>query len=962
MKRIVLLSLLFFVAGLQSKAQVLIYNDNLSAKRLSNISASVIDSKTEEPIAYASVYVVPAKDTVITNFTMSDEKGQAKLEEVPLGKYVFHVEMLGYKPYAEEVYFRTAEVTLNPVRMVVDDQFLKAAVVSDVGNPIVIKQDTVIFNASSFHVGANAMLKDLLKRMPGIEITADGKVVFNGEEIDKLTVGGRTFFFGDQSVALNNLPAAVVDKIKIIDRESEATRATGVKDGDTEKVLDVALKKEYERGWFGNVGVKGGTTLVPEENGGLTDDRGLLYNSNALVAAYNDKEQVTMLANGQNVDDSGVVIVLTSDEGGVSRSSLEQGLVSAGQFGMNVNSSRIKNVESDGSAVYKYSDMDSRSERVRTTFMDDGDILSEIKDGGRQFVNSVSTELQARKEKGKYWFRINPRFKYNKTDEFSSRSSRIGKNGELLNISENRLVDHGIDKSAGVDGYFTVRDLFGKKSRNLRFRFGGGYGSDMGNREEFTSLSLAGAQEERLTLYDNDATNSWWEGGLEYAEPIGKKWTLSVSATYYNSLDKNTRDASDRAGHVDQLSSYVRQTYSRQDYKALALFSIDKKSWISFGAVLSGSENEVISRYSAGTDTTGRGILSWFITPEMQYVRRDGDDRIQFRAIGFSRRPSAGLMRPMMDVSNPSMLSLGNIYLRPYNDLHVYLNWDRNDKKRFSTLEAGLSGDIVQAPVVYASWYDPEGRMYSIPVNASKPYVNCLFRISYTFPLDSKKIWSLRLSTLTFFNYSTSYQQRSAMAGVSPENLDYHEFMAEFWGNRAGDRFYGGRSGFDEGRTARVNPDARIVLKYNKEPFYFALGSYNRWIFARYSLNPSVNMNTGDYSLWGEIGYTTESRFDFKTELSYKFYTGYDAGYGEPEWLWNAEVTKDVGAFTLSLKIHDILNQTKNLSRTVTANYHEDIHRLVLGRYALVGVKWNFGKMNAAHNRRAQLAAWKLAL
>ncbi len=106
-----------------------------------------------------------------------------------------------------------------------------AAVVSDVGNPIVIKQDTVEFSASSFRVGSNAMLKDLIERMPGMEITDGGKVKFNGEAIDKLTVGGRTFFFKDQSTALNNLPAAVVDKIRVIDRESEQTRSSGVQDG-----------------------------------------------------------------------------------------------------------------------------------------------------------------------------------------------------------------------------------------------------------------------------------------------------------------------------------------------------------------------------------------------------------------------------------------------------------------------------------------------------------------------------------------------------------------------------------------------------------------------------------------------------------------------------------------------------------------------------------------------------------
>ena len=84
---------------------------------------------------------------------------------------------------------------------------------------------------------------------------------------------------------------------------------------------------------------------------------------------------------------------------------------------------------------------------------------------------------------------------------------------------------------------------------------------------------------------------------------------------------------------------------------------------------------------------------------------------------------------------------------------------------------------------------------------------------------------------------------------------------------------------------------------------------------------------------------------------------GYSAGYGLPEWQWNAEITKSIGAFNLSLSVHDILNQTRNLTHTVTANYEEDTYRLVMGRYVLFGVKWNFGKMNAGHSARAQQAA-----
>ena len=367
MKKILTLSLCLLFFSLGARAQVFILNDNVFQGRMSNIKATVLDSLTKEPVPFASVYVIPAKDTTITNFTLTNAEGEATLEEVPYGNYVFHIEMMGYKPVIRERYFRQEEVDLGTVLLKQDEQFIQAATITDVGNPIVVKKDTVEFNASSFRVGANAMLKDLLKRMPGMEITDDGKVKFNGEEIDKLTVGGRTFFFNDQSAALNNLPAAVVDKIRVIDRESEETRASGIQDGNREKVLDVALKKEYEKGWFGNVGLKGGATLG--KSGGEEeprDNRGLLYNGNVLASAYTEKDQITLIGNVQNIDDSGMSVMFINEDG-EERSSWDQGLSTAAQVGLNANTSRIKDVESTAGLNYKYTDTDCEAFSERLT-------------------------------------------------------------------------------------------------------------------------------------------------------------------------------------------------------------------------------------------------------------------------------------------------------------------------------------------------------------------------------------------------------------------------------------------------------------------------------------------------------------------------------------------------------------------------------------------------------------------
>ena len=181
--------------------------------------------------------------------------------------------------------------------------------------------------------------------------------------------------------------------------------------------------------------------------------------------------------------------------------------------------------------------------------------------------------------------------------------------------------------------------------------------------------------------------------------------------------------------------------------------------------------------------------------------------------------------------------------------------------------------------------------------------------------------------------------------------------MESFWGDAAGNRCYGGQIGFGESRTLTVNPYAYIGLRYNQDRYSFMVRASTEGHVARYSLDPGINMNTLDTRLGIEGTYTTKHEFEFNSELTYSFYNGYSEGYGKPEWEWNAEISKNIGAFNLSVKCHDILNQTRNLTHTVTANYEEDRYRLVMGRYLLFGIKWNFGKMNAAHSLRAQRAA-----
>ena len=954
--------LIFFLLslGISARAQVVILNENLFQGRMSEIRTTVLDSLTNEPIGFASVYVIPSKDTTITNFTLTDAKGEAKLDEVPYGSYVFRVEMMGYKPFVKEKYFRDRRVDMGTIRLQVDEQFLQAATITDVGNPIVVKQDTVEFNASSFRVGANAMLKDLLKRMPGMEITEDGKVKFNGEEIDKLTVGGRTFFFNDQSTALNNLPAAVVDKIRVIDRDSEQTRASGIQDGRREKVLDVALKKEYEKGWFGNVGVKGGATLGKKEGDDvLRDNRGFLWNANALVSAYSEKNQVTVIANGQNISDAnGVVFVLLDDDG--ERTRLDQGLSSAAQLGVNANTSRIRDVETTVGVNYKYTDTESGSRADRTTYQDGGNLQSASMGGGRSYDNGVNADLELKKEKGRVWFHVRPSFRYNRSSSFRSSSDETFREGTFLNSSANASNSLSLYRYVSMDSDVTFRELWGKKNRTFRTGINLSGNRSGGESTETSLLTTAIGQNERRMTYDSKGSSYYLNGELRYSEPVGEKWTLSATADFSWQLRNNVRDAFDAAGRNDYYSSISDSRSISQEYGLTAQYKLGQSSWITLGANVSGLLNETFSKTYGIEGVTGKDEWNWFVTPTFRFVYNKGNDRINLSASGYTQNPGTSRMLPVLNIANPSRLSLGNVYLKPYSTTHASASWTRNNREKFSTLMVYLFGQMNYNPIGQALWYDADGILYSLPVNASKPSLNVSLMANYTTPLDAKKRWSLTLQGSAGCSSSLSYQTKETHPSLDKDTFDYSAFMEEFWGDTGGDRFYGEKSGFAESSTRTFSPSAGFTLKYNPERWSLSLGANTSGRIARYSLNPKANLNTLDTRFTARGSYTTRHEFELNTDLSYVFYKGYSAGYGQPEWQWNAEVSKNIGAFNLSIKVQDILNQTRNLTHTVTANYEEDSYRLIMGRYILFGVKWNFGKMNAAHSQRAQQAAWNM--
>lgn len=164
-----------------------------------SVKLKLVEAKSGEPVGFATASLTRSGEKSPVKYVLTDDKGEATLTKVGKGTYLLRAELMGYKTHEQTI---TVEKTidLGQIKMEDDVKVLDAASVSAVGNPIIVKKDTIEYNASSFKTTDNDALEQLLKKLPGIEVGSDGKITANGEEIKKITIDGKTFFLDRKSV------------------------------------------------------------------------------------------------------------------------------------------------------------------------------------------------------------------------------------------------------------------------------------------------------------------------------------------------------------------------------------------------------------------------------------------------------------------------------------------------------------------------------------------------------------------------------------------------------------------------------------------------------------------------------------------------------------------------------------------------------------------------------------------
>ena len=745
------------------------------------VKLKLVDEKTADPVSFATASLTVKGETAAAKYVLTDAEGTASLTKVRKGTYVFKAELMGYKPHEQEIVV-DKNLDLGEIKMSEDVEVLDAASVSAVGNPIVVKKDTIEYSASSFKTSDNDMLEELLKKLPGVEVEADGSITANGETITKIMIDGKSFFLDDPQLASKNIPAKLIEKVKVVEKKSDQALFTGIDDGEEETVIDLSMKPGMMDGWFGNL-MAGGGHDVPGAGSDMNDMR---YQGAGMIGRFTDNSQISIILNANNTNNRGF-----NDVAGSMMQGMRSGGMGMGGGGWGRGNGIATSWMGGLNGAFDLFDGDME---LAGNYMHNGTIrnvieetarIESINDDTRLFYNNNGTST-TRSLGHRFGMRLEHKFSENTSILFEPQIN-FGK-GSFNELTQFRTdteigqvrdsTNHGYTSNLGdndnlsASGFLLLRQRLGKPGRtisaNVRFSF---RNSEMdGLNQSLTSVkdveTKAWSDEIINQRFDQTSNNSSLSGRVVYTEPLVEH--LFLEANYQYSWNRNTsskktfNSGNDRLtdGMLDYFEDgetpdarYSNEILNRSitQRAGLNLSYQTKKFRAQLGASLNPTDtyNE-----TTGHDPYHSKVLNWSPQAMLNYEFND-NTHVRFFYFGRSSQPSTSQLLPVPDNSNPLSISLGNPNLDPYFNHSVRGMFGYTNKETFTSVHARFGASMVDNAITNAQWYDPTGVKYSIPVNGPGTGSTDL-RIMVNSPFGNSG-FSIFSMTFGRYNQSTSY-------------------------------------------------------------------------------------------------------------------------------------------------------------------------------------------------------------
>lgn len=948
-----------------------------------SVKVTLQDAASGEPIGFATISVTAKGATSPSKYTITNEKGSGTLENVKAGTYTFKAELMGYNSVEKQITIKDADVNLGVVKMSEDKEVLDAANVSAVGNPIIIKKDTIEYNASSFKTGENDVLEDLLKKLPGVEISESGTITANGQTISKVYVDGKTFFMDDPQLATKNLPAKIINKVKVVQKKSDQAAFTGVDDGQEETILDLSIQDGMMNGLMGNLNLGLGHD-IPSESTKYDDYR---FSDNAMLAKFTTDKQFALIANANNGNNEGFTNRGRGMMGGGGAGG-GNGITTSYMIGLNGGGNFFDDkMEAMGNYAYTGSKSDAMSESMSESYFDSYDLFNQST--SQSLNNTYGHRVGARIEHSfskNTSIILDPQISFG-TGNYSNFSTSLQERSDLDDLgsySDRYKTNEGFSSTTGdnrnfsASGNLQFRQRILIPGRTLTARASLSYSNnetngftqsltDMYRMGVLNNTNIVNQRTEQVSKTSSASINA------TYTEPMGNHFYLEGNYQYrWNRSDseKTAFDSGSNEGfgmnnifyvkdgevYNADYSNYIINENINQSIGANMLYQSSKLT-AQVGVSLNPNKthNYTEKGDSYQIDTT-YSVLNW--SPQIM-VRwnpmQSFSSRFNYR--GNSSQPSISQLVPVPDNTNPLRMSLGNPTLQPYFSHNISGEFRHTNRQKFSSMNLNFSMGFVQNPISNVTMMDNQNVTYTMPFNGPT---------TKNASLNFTGNWPIARSN---FSISTSTQVRgSNSSSFRAENMDMSKYFVN--GNRSDfnyDLFLQDHPNLDSSKDFQrtdnnnVNFSERLTLTYRSDNFEFRLGGNTRYArnwYDGYVRDNQPELTTWDNTVTGSFNWTLDrAGLTLKSDANYKWYVGYTTPI-EPSCILNAEMTKLLfkNRVTLGVKCYDILGQTKTFSVSDSGIMHSESIRNSLGRYFIVSLAYRFGTFggNRGGNRGGQ--------
>lgn len=870
-----------------------------------------------KPLSFATVALLRPIDSTLAFFGITNDQGIFEIKKISQGNYHMQVSSVGFQTYylplkmPEKsgdfgiVILKALAVNLAPTEIV-------ASYI-----PIMVKKDTIEYNAAAFKTKPDAVAEDLLKKLPGLEVDRAGNIKAMGEDVKNVMVDGKEFFSSDPKVATKNLPADAISKVQVYDKKSESAELAGIEDGIHEKTINLLLKDGKKQAWLGDI--KAGV--------GTSDH----YTTSAKVYRFTVKTQFAMLGMLNNINQFGFSFRDYIDFNGgmpalMGSGSMKLSISDDNDIPINFGQT-INGLVTSGAGGLNYSFEPKKNSRFYSSYLGNGskrDLQQSINTRNFTPGNEYNQEETNNEVSKNFANKLNLGWK-NKSD--STRTLLFNANIGLTNANEVALsiaksynsgnLINDLESQAQIDnsdlignGTFTFMKRGKGALKLLTFGASAGFNSGLSTSDRLNLTRYLGNPESLVDHQFRDKQNNIQRYGLSGSTLIRIAKSLYLEPelkanTVIENIKRNQGISNGGKTPIDSLSPDFGRTIF-QLTPGLNLRKNSKKSKIEISLALEVVQSQNLLNDTSTVKSNYNRLLPKF---SWDFDYKTGH-RISLNYVTTINDPQLTLMVPVVENQNPQSLVYGNRYLKPETLHDLFANWLLFDQFSQTSVFARVGGSYTRDKIGYSNTVTDSLVQHNYILNTK-----CAYRTSA----------SIEFSTPLKF-----------------VGLNVHLAVDGSWDK--------GQTFINEVENINTNLSRNYRLSFDnlkKNKWDIDFGAEVGFTNSKYSLQNSMNNRYFDLNYFADLTFTPNDtwHFGFKSDVVYYKSKSFTTDVNVP--LLNAEASYNFLANKrgmLTLEAFDMLNKNTGISQTGEMNYLRETRSNIIGRYLMLSFKYRINK------------------